>query len=319
MTEIDNESKKKGNGIFIIIIVLLLAGLAYMAYIYSGKNRELNDCANENTILKSDREGMNEMMEGYVGNMTNDLKQDFKNMLKTYDALIEKDNKKADSLIVQKEKIQNLINQLNKNKKLSASELFQMRKENETLRGIMKGYVKQIDSLNTLNVKLSSDLDETATQLTTTKTERDQFKDEVEQKTEQIKKGARLQAYGIVSVGLRMKLNKTTEETTKARNVVQFKSSFTISENPIATAGKKIVYLQIINPDGKTLQTKVNTMQTELGEIAYSDKKEIDYSNQRVDLSIFYDLKGEDAIKGNYKVKIFCDGNLIGSDNFTLK
>jgi len=320
MSEINASAEKKSNGVFIVIILALLVGLAVMAYLWSNKNRQLNDCMNETTLLKSDMEGMNQMMAGYVGNMSNDLKTDFKNMLKTYDALIEKDKSKADSLNVQKEKIQSLIDQINKNKNMSASQLFQLRKENETLRGIMKSYVIQIDSLNTLNLKLTSDLDQTTTTLNTTKEERDMFKLDAEEKGAQVKKGSKLQAFGFGSVGLKMKLNNTTEVTKNARSVVQIKSSFTISENPITPSGKKIVYMQVINPDGKTMQTKSsNTVQTDLGNIAYSDKKEIDYQNERIDLAIYYDLKGEEALKGNYKVKIYCEGNLIGTDSFTLK
>jgi hypothetical protein len=320
MSEINASAEKKSNGVFIVIILVLLVGLAVMAYLWSSKNSQLNDCMNETTLLKSDMEGMNQMMSGYVGNMSNDLKTDFKNMLKTYDALIEKDKSKADSLNVQKEKIQSLIDQINKNKNMSASQLFQLRKENETLRGIMKSYVIQIDSLNTLNLKLTSDLDQTTTTLNTTKEERDMFKLDAEEKGAQVKKGSKLQAFGFGSVGLKMKLNNTTEVTKNARSVVQIKSSFTISENPITPSGKKVVYMQIINPDGKTMQTKSsNTVQTDLGNIAYSDKKEIDYQNERIDLAIYYDLKGEEALKGNYKVKIYCEGNLIGTDSFTLK
>ena len=320
MSEINASAEKKSNGVFIVIILALLVGLAVMAFLWSKKNSQLNDCMNETTLLKSDMEGMNQMMSGYVGNMSNDLKTDFKNMLKTYDALIEKDKSKADSLNVQKEKIQSLIDQINKNKNMSASQLFQLRKENETLRGIMKSYVIQIDSLNTLNLKLTSDLDQTTTTLNTTKEERDMFKLDAEEKGAQVKKGSKLQAFGFGSVGLKMKLNNTTEVTKNARSVVQIKSSFTISENPITPSGKKVVYMQIINPDGKTMQTKSsNTVQTDLGNIAYSDKKEIDYQNERIDLAIYYDLKGEEALKGNYKVKIYCEGNLIGTDSFTLK
>jgi hypothetical protein len=319
MTDL-NPTEKKGNGVFLFIILLLLVALGAMAFLWSRKNAELTNCTNQNSLLVADMSGMNEMMSGYVGNMSNDLKKDFKNMLKTYDALIEKDASKADSLNIQKAKIQGLITQLNRIKKLTASQLFTMRKENETLRSIMKSYVKQIDSLNTLNIKLTSDLDQTTTQLTSTKSERDQFKQEAEEKGEKVKKGSRLQAYSIHSAGLRMKLNNTTEETTKARNTVQFKSSFTLSENTLTDPGKKTVYLQITTPDGRVLQARSsNTIQTEIGNIAYSDKKEIDYNNQQIDLSIFYDLKGEDAQRGNYKVKIFCEGNLIGNDSFTLK
>lgn len=320
MAESDETTGKKGNGAFIAIILVLLVGLAILATMWSSKNSQLNDCSNENKLLKSDMAGMDQMMEGYVGNLSSDLKTDFQNMLKTYDALIQKDESKADSLNIQKEKIQKLINEINTNKKMSASQLFQLRKENETLRSIMKSYVMQIDSLNTLNLKLTSDLDQTTTKLTSTAVERDQYKQDAEEKTEQVKKGSRLQAYNFSSEGLKMKLNNTTEPTNRARTVIQMRSNFTISENPITAPGKKSVYMQIINPDGKTLQSKSsNTITTDLGTIAYSDKKEIDYQNQRVDLSIFYDLKGEEALKGNYKVKIYCEGILIGTDSFTLK
>jgi flagellar biosynthesis GTPase FlhF len=265
-------------------------------------------------------QGMNEMMQGYVGNMSNDLKKDFKNMLATYDKLIEKDKSKADSLNMQKAQIQSLLDKLNSNKKLSASELYKLRKENETLRGIMRSYVRQIDSLNTLNIKLTSDLDQTTTKLSETTNERDQFKKDAEEKGEKIKLGSRLQAYSFKSEALRMKLNKTTEPTEKAKNAIQFRSSFTISENSLTNPGRKSVYMQIIGPNGEVFQASPNNkFSSENGTIAFSDKKDIDYSNQAIDVTIYYDLKSETAVKGNYKVKVYCDGALIGTDNFSLK
>jgi len=314
-----NESKKS-NGVFIAIILLLLIALGAMSYLWSAKNNQLNECNNKNALLEADMQGMNQMMAGYVDNMSNDLRKDFQNMMETYDALLTKDKNSLDSINVQKQKIQQLINELNQNKKMSASQLFQLRKENETLRSIMKSYVVQIDSLNTLNLKLESNLASTKNELTTASTERDQYKQEAQENAAQVKKGQKLQAYNFSTVGLRMKLNNTTEETNKAKNVVQIKSSFTISENPLTPAGNKSVYMQIIDPTGKTLQLKSsNVVSTDLGSIAYSDKKDIDYRNERIDLSIFYDFKGAEAAKGNYKVKIYIDGQLVGNDSFTLK
>ena len=217
-------------------------------------------------------------------------------------------------------KIQDLLDQLNTSKKLSANQIYKLRKENETLRGIMKSYVVQIDSLNTLNVKLTSALDKTSNELSSTQTERDQYKQEAETSAEQVKKGSKLTAFGFSSVGLRMKLNNTTEESNRAKGIVQFRSTFTISENPIAKAGNKKVYMQIINPDGKTMQSKSSNMiQVDSGNIPFSDVKEINYNNERIDVTIFYDLKGETALKGNYKVRVYCEGSLIGTDSFTLK
>ncbi len=323
MSEFEEKPKKSNaNGIYLLIIIVLLAALAYMAYQISTKNKEINALKNANTELEADMQGMNDMLSSRVadGSMTNDLKKDFMNMLEIYDQLIEKDKTKSDSLNIQKQKIQGLLDQINRNKKLSAREIFTLKKENETLRNIMKGYVKQIDSLNTLNIQLTSDLTTKTTQLNQTSAERDQYKNEAETNAAQVKKGSKLQAFSFSSGGLKLKLNNSTEATTKAKNCVQIKSSFTISENPLTPAGRKTVYMQIINPEGRTLQTKSSyVVNTDLGSIAYSDRKEIDYNNQSIDLAIFYDLGGEEAVKGNYKVKIFCDGQLIGSDSFTLK
>ncbi|MEY3050144.1 MAG: hypothetical protein RL365_2182 [Bacteroidota bacterium] len=316
-----NETQSKSSNLLLYSVIgILLIGLATLTFMWSAKRSELDQCQNDNLILKSDMEGMNKMLEGYVGGLSNDLKTDFKNMLDTYDQLIEMDQSKADSLNKQKAQISQLLNQLNTNKKLSARELFNLKKENEVLRSIMRGYVKQIDSLNTLNTKLTSVLDETNTKLTETTTERDTYKKDAEQKSEQLKKGAKLQAYGFNSEALRMKLNNTTEPTTKAKNVIQMRSSFTIGENQIASRGRKSVYLQIVRPNGVVLQSKANyVIETENGQQGYSDKKDIDYNNQAIDLTIYYDLKGIEVGKGNYKVRVYCEGQLIGTDSFTLK
>ena len=316
-----NETQPKSSNLLLYSVIgVLLIGLATLTFMWSAKRSELNQCQNDNLILKSDMEGMNKMLEGYVGGLSNDLKTDFKNMLDTYDRLIEMDQSKADSLNKQKAQISQLLKQLNTNKKLSARELFNLKKENEVLRSIMRGYVKQIDSLNTLNIKLTSVLDETNTKLTETTTERDTYKKDAEQKTEQLKKGAKLQAYGFNSEALRMKIYNTTEPTTKAKNAIQMRSSFTIGENQIASSGRKSVYLQIIAPNGEVLQSKANNViETENGQQGYSDKKDIDYNNQAIDLTIYYDLKGQEVGKGNFKVRVYCEGQLIGTDSFTLK
>ena len=321
MSELETtHTTKRNNGGYIAVILVLLVGLGVMAYFLSSTKSDLTNCHNDVAMLQSDMEGMNQMMSGYVDNMSNDLRADFQNMLANYDELMKKDRTQTDSIMVQKERIQGLIDELNSNKKLSASQLVKLRKENETLRNIMKGYVMQIDSLNTLNLQLTSDLTATTNELSVTSTERDQFKEEAQIKSEQVRKGSKLQAYNISSTGLRMKLNNTTEETNKARSTVQIRSTFTISENPITPAGNKTVYMQIIDPSGRTLQNRSsNTVSTDAGTIPYSDKKDVDYRNEQVDMAIYYDLKGAEPAKGNYRVKIYCDGQLIGNDSFTLK
>ncbi len=312
-------NQKKSNGGYVAVIILLLLALAAMAYFWSAKNKELNTCIIENNALDSDMKGMNEMMSSYLGTMTNDMKTDFTAMLETYDALLEQDQSKADSLMAQKERILELQKEVEKGK-MNAYQLFKARKEIESMRRIMRGYIVEIDSLKTLNLNLSNNLETTKTVLSQTEQERDRYKDDAEANAAQVKKGSKLNAYNFKSEGLKMKMNSTMAPTNRARNTEQFKVAFTLSENPIASPGKKMVYLQITDPEGKVLQSSSsNVIDTENGQVAFSDYKAIDYQNQRVDMAIYYKLNGQKASKGNYKVKIFCQGQLVGTDSFTLK
>ena len=319
------DKSKKINIFLIIVIVGLLGGVAYLSKQYTNKIQELNTALNENLKLKSDLSDVNKSIGSVVDieGRSNDLKSNLTQMLKNYDELIKMDKSKADSLNIEKGKIQGLLGQINSLKSqgnLTYSKLLKMEKENETLRDIMKSYIKEIDQLNQLNKQIQTDLDETSEKLTTTVTERDEYKKEAEESTAKVKKGAKLQAYSFTTSGMDLKRNNSTKETTKAKETIQIKSMFTIGSNPLSSAGKKVVYMQVITPEGKTMQSRSsNVIDTDQGSIPYSEKREFDYENQSIDVGVYYDLRGEKATKGTYKVRLFCEGTLIGSDSFTLK
>ena len=317
--ETQPQAPQKSNNFYFIFIFLLLAGLAGLTLAWSRQRAALNTCNNKNTALLADMADMEAALSGYTGSMKKDLKQDLQQMLRNYNKLIEKDATKADSLNAQKAQITQLLQKLDRSK-MTARDLVKARKENETLRGIMRSYARTIDSLNTLNIDLGSRLEETNVRLSTTTNERDTYRQQAEESQQQVKKGSKLQAYNIQSEALKQRLNNTMEITDRAKNAVQFRSSFTLSENVLSNAGRKNVYLQITGPDGQVLQGSSNFVtETENGSTAYSQRKEVDYQNQALDLTIYYELKGEEAAKGNYKVRIFCEGLLIGTDSFTLK
>jgi len=315
----NNEIPQKSNRFYFVFIFLLLAGIAALTLAWSRQRAALNTCNNKNTTLLADMADMEAALSGYTGSMKQDLKQNLNQMLSDYNKLIAKDATKADSLNAQKAQITQLLKKLDR-ANLTARDLVRARKENETLRSIMRSYARTIDSLNTLNIDLGSRLEETNVKLSTTTTERDNFRKQAEESQQQIKKGSKLQAYGFVSEALKQKLNNAMEVTDRAKNAVQFRSSFTLSENVLSSAGRKVVYMQITAPSGTILQGSSNFItETENGSTAYSQKKEVDYQNQALDLTIYYELKGESAAKGTYKVRIFCQGQLIGTDSFTLK
>jgi DNA repair ATPase RecN len=319
------DSSKKVIVVLLIAIIGLIGGIAYLSKIYSDKIQELNKALGENTKLKSDLNEVNKSIGSVVDieGRSNDLKTNLTKMLSNYDELIKMDKSKADSLNIEKSKIQGLLNQINTLKSqgnLTYSKLLKMERENETLREIMKGYIKEIDQLNQLNKQIQTDLDETSEKLTTTETERDEYKKVAEETSEKVKQGAKLQAYSFTSSGMELKRNNSTKETTKAKETIQIKCLFTVGSNSLASAGKKTVYMQVITPEGKTLQSRSsNIVNVDGTSIPFSEKRDIDYENNNIDVGIYYDMRGEKATKGTYKVRLYCEGNLIGTDSFTLK
>lgn len=319
MSELERKANKS-NGAFIVIILLLCGGLGFMAYLWSSKNKELEQAMDNNKQLKEDMEGMNNMLSGYVDNMSMDFKADLQNMLDTYDALEEKDQSKAAELEKEKAKIKELQAKVEQGK-MTAYQLYLAQEEIKTMRKIMRGYIEEIDALNTLNLQLTNDLDSTNTVLGQTQADRDRLQEENENQSAQLSEAAKLNAYTFDSGALKSKIGGSMGPTTRARNAAQFKSSFTIGSNKVAPAGNKTVYMQITGPDGKVMQKRSSyILETNSGKkVAYTDRKEINYNRQSIDVTVYYDLNGANVSKGNYKVRIYCQGDLIGSDSFTLK
>ncbi|MCG8575285.1 MAG: hypothetical protein MI810_10405 [Flavobacteriales bacterium] len=326
---IDNTDKggngggKKRDGFYIFVILLLLIGGGWLGYLLSEKNKSINECGNERAQLEQEMEELNEMMYDQGLELGDDVKMNLQNMLTMYDKMEESNTELNDSIAAQKEKIQGLLTELEDvkgDKKHYMSKVYKLQKETETLRSIMKDYIRTIDSLNVANGKLTLDLENMSNDLDNMTKAHDNLAIEKAELSDKVNKGSKLVASGFVTEGIKEKSSGSYKETSKASRCTHIRSCFTLSENSIASPGNKTVYMRVITPDGSVLySSNANTITTEKGQsILYSDKKTVNYQNQSVDLCIFHKLTSEIG-KGNYVAQIYCEGVMIGTDNFVLK
>ena len=218
-----------------------------------------------------------------------------------------------------KAKIEELLKQAAKHKG-DARIIAELRKETTTLREIMKGYVRTIDSLNTLNQTLVAEKKTVLRQLGTEKEKQQNLIKEKEELKTTIAKGSVLSCFNVSAAAVTYKRGgKKESETTKARKAQKIKVSFSLGENKIAKAGEKTVYIRIMTPDGKemtknyddTYKFKFN------GSSGYfAGKTELNYANTEISGVTFCEGQGE-LVPGNYVIEITCDGVVIG--NTTLK
>ena len=319
--QINNEQKKSNSGVWILLLIIALLGAGLLGWMYSKESKAYKSCQTTNAQLEQEMKSMNEALSGYIDGTTMDLRKDFQMMLDTYDKLIEKDASKSDSLQAQKDSISVLLAQLKDTKNRSYYEINKLKKRNEQLRQIMNRYLITIDSLNTLNVDLTSRLDKTSSELNLTQAERDELRKQNDQNAELLTKGAKLNAFNFVSEALRYQtFGGETKSVNRAGRAEILSSTFTIGENKIARTGSKTICLQITDPNGQVVYKRPSDVTQIAGsEILYTGKREINYQGQLIDMTIVYNLEGKVIASGNYVVKIFADGALIGKDTFTLK
>ncbi len=224
-----------------------------------------------------------------------------------------------DSLLVKLEteqmKVQRLQEELRTVKSTNVNRINELKRELETLRKIMRGYVQQIDSLNRLNQKLTDEnrqVTEKYHQATETATQLSKKNDEL---SATVNLASKLDAGNIVVTGI----NNKNKPINKISKMEQIAINFTINKNITAPAGEKTIFIRIQKPDDDILvKSRRDIFQYENKEINYSIKKIIEYAGEELPVQMYWKIE-EFLSPGTYRVDIFADGNRIGSQSFKLE
>ena len=113
-------------------------------------------------------------------------------------------------------------------------------------------------------------------------------------------------------------MNKRGKKAKKVKDVVKFKIDFTIVKNITAETGERTLYVRITKPDNDVLtKSASNTFSYENRQLAYSIKKYIEYNGEEQNVTVYWNVE-EYLYAGAYRVDIFADGTLIGSQGFTM-
>lgn len=107
-----------------------------------------------------------------------------------------------------------------------------------------------------------------------------------------------------------------------AKNIKIVELCFYVIDNPNAEAGKKNLYITIYGPDNAPIVNKPeNEFKTVTGvSTKYTYKEEMDYSKELKVIDKCCDWSTDDLVlvAGDYKVKIFIDGNIAGEGTFKI-
>lgn len=283
----------KGYKTMLIILVLILLPLAYFMVTYIGKVKSIEQ---DYALVESARkifEEQNTMLQHEASDLVAELES-----LKD----------KNDTMMVKYQEAVVMLEQLQKEKTYNYEQLARYKREVNTLKNVMKGYLRQIDSLNVINKDLQAQNIEYKKEITTAELRADIAEEKADELNTKVRIGAVIRTSGIRMTAL----NGRGNETKRIRQAERLRTDFELTANELAEPGEKSIYICITGPDGYQLSSpEMIVFMFEGEEMMASAMRKVDYENQSVPVSIYYD--GAAFEKGTYKVDIYIDGRHCGS------
>lgn len=246
-----------------------------------------------------------------------DLENEYTRFAQQYDELKLTISNDSLSVLLEQEqlKTQRLLEELRTVKSSNASEIRRLKKELASLRKVMISYINQIDSLNQLTARQQEVIKDVTRKYNDASRQITSLSKEKKTLNEKVALAAQLD---VTNIRIEAQ-NKRGRETDKVKNVVKFKIDFSIVKNITAETGEKTLYLRITKPDNGVLtKSEANTFKYENRNLTYSIKKYIEYTGEEQAVTVYWNVE-EYLYAGNYRVDIFADGILIGSQSFSLK
>lgn len=213
-------------------------------------------------------------------------------------------------------KVQRIQEELKSERATSAARIAQLQAELETLRGVMRNLVAQIDSLNRENAELRTENKNIRSRYNKASQQLDLVSQERDSLDEKVTIASKLDAVNVVVSPLR----KNGKAAKRIKQISKLKISFSIAKNVTASTGEKQIYARIRKPDGDVMvKNESDLFAFEGGNIPYSCSKTIEFAGEEINgVEMYWDVE-EYLYPGTYEVEIFADNYVIGRGTFELE
>ena len=273
-------------------VAVLLAGV--LAYIWWSKSSLVNE-------LNVEKEELTSQMIA--------LQNDYASLSSDYDMI----NSQLDS---SREEVSQLIERIKKTEATNRSKMRQYEKELGTLRSIMRNYIVQIDSLNTLNKKLTADAAAARREAAESRKKSEELSKTVQSLSGQVAVGSVVKARGL-KLDAYNSLDKVTDRSSR---VVKLIASLSLVENDLAPKGPIRVYIRVKDPDGILLTNSTQrTFSVNGGEpMICTASREVDYEGKEVELGIYVN-EIPAYVKGIYTIEAYTEQTKLGETELMLR
>ena len=287
----ENEKRLKTIVIVLAAIAVVLVGV--LAWMWSERTGVIDDLTVEKETLTS------EMIQ---------LQSDYEGLSSNNDSL-------NVQLTVEREKVAQLIDRVKRTEATNRAKLREYEKELGTLRSIMRSYIVQIDSLNTLNISLRKEATQARSEAKESRAKFEELQTTTDQYAKQVQIGSVVKGRGVVITAI----NSSNKDTDRSSRTAKLRTCLSLVENTIAAKGPRRVFIRITGPDGILLTSGYEQIFTFNGEqMIYSASREVDYQGEEIEICIFYQ-GNPPYLKGLYSVDVYTEEAKLGSAELSLR
>lgn len=300
----DSENKKKQPIWQYAILLALIAAIVALILSLASKKSELKDLEAEKELQRIDfQTEVDSLMRVH-----NELKESYGELSQE---LAEKDS----IIQAEAEEIQKLLD--------TQWDYNRIKKKVNSLQAISQKYVRQMDSLYTVNRELVAENERIREEYQGEVRKNSNLTKQKEELTNKVNMAAALKIYNLSANAIYFKGGTRETATDKANRAERIKIDFTLAQNDLVQAGTKVFYIRIADPTKAVICNQGDDYSFESnGEtLQYTEKVRISYDNKDANARAYY-IKPSNIqfMAGYYFVDIYEQGGrLVGQTSLELR
>lgn len=306
----DSEKKKTGKNQILLyaILVALVIALVFII-VLARKNASIK---NDLKTLEAEKEMQRVEFEAEVDSLMrvhNELKESYGELsleLAEKDSIIQADA----------EEIKRLLD--------SQWDYNRIKKKVASLQVISQKYVRQMDSLYTVNRELVEENERIREQYQNERRQNSTLTRQTEELTSIVNQAATMKIYNCTATAVRFKGGSKEATTDRANRAERIRIDFTLAENDLIRSGNKVIYIRIADPT-KMVICKGSGDEysfTSNGEaLQYTELVRVNYDGKETPVRAYYSKPADIEFRpGYYFIDVYEQGGkLIGQTSLELK
>ena len=199
-----------------------------------------------------------------------------------------------------------------------------IKKKVASLQAISQKYVRQMDSLYTVNRELMAENERIREEFQAERRENSNLTRQKEELANKVNMASTMKIYSLTAHPVFFKGGNKETETNRANRAERVRLDFTLAQNDLVQAGTKLFYIRIADPtksiickgtgDEYSFDANGETLQ-------FTEKVRVNYDNKETDVRAYYiKPSGVQMQPGYYFVDVYEQGGkLVGQTSFELK